>query len=75
MRRRWLRPTAYVPGMVPNYFDTLPVDPNPGASVIPGCTALNWDKNIAYFSNGDHYKIIYNCASETYNYDPHKPLL
>jgi type II secretory pathway pseudopilin PulG len=62
--------TGYVPALVPNYFDSLPVDPNPGDSVIPACAALSWGKNIAYFSNGDHYKIIYNCASETYDYDP-----
>ena len=65
-----ITPTAYVPGMVPNYFDQLPQDPLPGASTVSGCMALGWGKNIAYFSNGDHYKIIYNCASETDNYDP-----
>jgi|GEM_PF-1582644 len=62
--------TNYVPGLVPNYFAQLPKDPNPGSSVIAGCAALGWAKNIAYFSNGDHYKLIYNCASETFNYDP-----
>ena len=62
--------TAYVPGLVPNYFASLPIDPNPGSSVVPACDALSWGKNIAYFSNGDHYKVIYNCASETDDYDP-----
>jgi prepilin-type N-terminal cleavage/methylation domain-containing protein len=66
-------PTGYVPGLVPNYFDALPQDPLPGSSVISGCQALGWDKNIAYFSDGDHYKLEYNCASETDDYDPDSP--
>lgn len=60
----------YVPGMVPNYFQELPVDPLPGPSTISGCYALGYARNIAYFSNGDYYKIIYHCASETDDYDP-----
>jgi len=60
----------YVPGMVPNYFQTLPVDPLPGASTISGCAALGYDRNIAYFSNGEYYKLVYHCSSETEDYDP-----
>lgn len=62
--------TAYVPGLVPNYFASLPIDPFPGDSAVPACQALGMGKNIAYFSNGDHYKLVYNCASETGDYDP-----
>lgn len=54
----------YVPGVVPTYYEALPVDPLPGASADPTCQALGYQKNIAYFSNGDHYKLVYNCASE-----------
>jgi prepilin-type N-terminal cleavage/methylation domain-containing protein len=62
--------TYYVPSIAPTYFPQLPVDPRPGASTIAGCQALTWTKNIVYVTNGDHYKLIYNCASETDDYDP-----
>jgi prepilin-type N-terminal cleavage/methylation domain-containing protein len=62
--------TYYIPAIAPTYFPQLPVDPLPGPSTIPGCLALTWTRNIIYVTNGDHYKLIYNCASETNDYDP-----
>lgn len=62
--------TDYVPNIVPTYYAKLPVDPLPGASTIPACQALGYDKTIAYSSNGEHYKLVWNCASETNDYSP-----
>jgi|SRR6185437_12099680 len=61
---------TYIPDVIPNYYDQLPLDPLPGASVIPGCAALGYERNIIYFSNGDHYKLVMQCSSETDDYDP-----
>jgi hypothetical protein len=70
----------YVPNLVPQYYQELPMDPYPGSSSVAGCNALGYQRNIAYFSNGDHYKLVYNCASETNDYyidhpfqDPTRP--
>jgi len=60
----------YIPGMVPNYFNELPQDPLPGPSSISLCESMGMQRNIAYFSNGEYYKLIYNCSSETENYGP-----
>ena len=60
--------SAYIPNVTPTYFDVLPVDPQPGASTMPGCDGF--DRNWAYFSNGDHYKLVVNCAAESGLIDP-----
>lgn len=60
--------TIYVPNIVPTYFQELPKEPAPGASSIVGCQALGYNRTIAYSSNGEHYKLVYNCASETDDY-------
>lgn len=62
--------TLYIPNMVPTYFQALPLDPLPGASTNAGCQALGYDRNIIYISNGDYYKLIFQCVSETNDYDP-----
>jgi prepilin-type N-terminal cleavage/methylation domain-containing protein len=59
----------YLPNMVPTYFQALPQDPAPGASNNTGCQALGYNRNIIYISNGDYYKLIFQCASETNDYD------
>lgn len=64
----YLVTTDYVPNIVPTYFAKLPVDPFPGMSSISGCQALSYNRNIAYSSNGDHYKLVFNCSSETNDY-------
>jgi prepilin-type N-terminal cleavage/methylation domain-containing protein len=71
---------AYIPNLVPTYFHALPKDPLPGSSSIPGCNALGFNRSIAYFSNGEYYKLVYHCASETGDYstesrfyDPARP--
>lgn len=72
--------TDYVPGLTPNYMSQLPADPLPGDSSISGCLALGYKRNIAYFSDGENYKLVYHCASETEDYssdsmfyDPGRP--
>jgi prepilin-type N-terminal cleavage/methylation domain-containing protein len=52
----------YVPKIVPTYFEAVPHDPNPGAATVTGCEGFK--RNWAYFSNGEHYKLVLNCASE-----------
>ncbi|MFA5975452.1 MAG: prepilin-type N-terminal cleavage/methylation domain-containing protein [Elusimicrobiota bacterium] len=56
--------TNYIPGIVPTYYEALPVDPSPGASTLAGCSSLGYKRTWAYFSNGDHYKLVLNCAPE-----------
>lgn len=60
----------YIPNLAPTYFQALPLDPRPGASNNAGCQALGYDRNIIYISNGEYYKLIFQCASETDDYDP-----
>jgi len=62
--------SVYIPSMVPTYFPQLPLDPLPGASNNSGCQALGYNRNIIYISNGDYYKLIFQCVSETNEYDP-----
>lgn len=54
----------YVPSIVPTYYEQLPKDPLPGTSSDVGCQALGYNRNIIYISDGEHYKLIYQCASE-----------
>jgi general secretion pathway protein G len=56
----------FVPGVVPNYYETLPQDPNPGASTDETCAALGYERNIGYYSDpeGSKYKLISVCANE-----------
>jgi len=61
---------VYIPNLVPTYFQQLPLDPLPGLSNNAGCQALGYNRNIIYISNGDYYKLIFQCASETDDYDP-----
>ncbi len=61
----------YIPNIVPTYYEILPIDPAPGASSMPGCTGFN--RNWAYFSNGEHYKLVVNCAAESGLIDPAHP--
>ena len=70
----------YIPKIVPTYYESLPQDPMPGESTISGCLALGWPRDIAYISNGDHYKLVFNCSSERNDYsmdsrfyDPARP--
>ncbi len=60
---------AFVPNFT-NYYPQLPADPLPGASTVPGCQALGDSRTYIYFSNGYHYKLVSNCASETGDYSP-----
>lgn len=66
--------SAYVPGIVPTYYDALPDDPLPGPSTNAGCDALGYRRNWAYFSNGEHYKLVVNCAVEAVTIKPDDPL-
>jgi prepilin-type N-terminal cleavage/methylation domain-containing protein len=55
----------YVPAVSPTYYEKLPPDPLPGESTDPNCVALGgYKRTLAYFSSGDHYKLVYHCASE-----------
>ena len=70
----------YVPGLQPTYFVQMPQEMQSGPSAIAGCSALGYRPALVYASNGEHYKLIYHCASETASYptdvsyyDPARP--
>lgn len=60
----------YIPNVTPTYYPVLPPDPKPGESSVSGCQAMAWQRNILYVTDGEHYKLIYHCASETNDYSP-----
>jgi len=62
----------YIPGLAPDYIDSLPRDPKGGQSPIqPKCGTTQ--AAYLYKSNGDDYKLLSYCAPERDPFDSKDP--
>jgi prepilin-type N-terminal cleavage/methylation domain-containing protein len=56
---------AYIPNVMPTYYEQLPQDPLPGLSTDQSGFCGGDSRNYVYISDGNNYKLIFNCADET----------